>query len=281
MRLLRLQVDQIDLKILKLLQQRTKLSRRIGKAKRLHQAAIYVPERERDLLARLIRHSGGHPPAGALEAIYREIFSSSRAAQGQPGIGLLRAGAPALILPARWCFGACDRFVLKAGWADLAEGLESGEMAVALLTGADLARIFQKAAALRHFVARFTVLGDFPAGTDPALPLLNRIFIVAPKGKGTALAGNRVLILIKCKSTANAVKTVLHAMSAHSIQTESVALHVKSAPVASTPGLIRLTLARPIDEAHLTNRLVSQPPAADLALSILGVYLGTEDYAVG
>src|ERR1035441_161549 len=99
MQRLRQQVDRIDLKMLQLLQQRTKLSGQIGKMKRRHGAVIYVPERERELVARLTRLSKGQPSARAVAALYREILSSSRAAQGQAPIGLLRAGAP-LLLPA-------------------------------------------------------------------------------------------------------------------------------------------------------------------------------------
>ncbi len=274
-------MDRIDLKILKLLQQRTELSRRIGRAKRRHRAPIYVPERERELLARLARRSGGNPPAGALEAIYREIFSSSRAAQGQPGIGLLRVRAPAMVLPARWCFGACDRFVPKASWAALAGGLETGALAVALLTGADLARVLQPAAGRRRFAGRFAILGDFAADTAPVPPLARRIFIVAPKGEGASLAVNRALILIKCNSTANAIKTLLHAMPAHSFQAESLDFPVQAARGATVSALVRLKLARPIDGIHLTSRLLAAPAAEDLSLSILGVYLGTEDYGGG
>ena len=279
MQLLRLQVDRIDLKILRLLQQRTKLSHQIGKAKRRRQAVIYVPERERDLLVRLVRHSGGNPPVKALEAIYREIFSSSRAAQGQPEIGLLRAGAPAIILPARWCFGACDRFVTKRNWAELADGLESGALAVVLLSGADLTRVFHKTATLRHFFHRFAIIGDFPAEADSALPLSKRIFIVGLKGKGASMEANRALILIKCKSTANAVKTLLHAMPAHSIQAELLDLRAKTPRGAMAPALVRLTLARTIDGIHATSQLLAARHAAALPLSILGVYLATEDYA--
>src|SRR5882762_862622 len=93
MPLLRQQVDRIDSRILQLLQQRTKLSGKIGEAKRRGGAVIYVPERERDLLARAIRLSKGKLPARGVAAIYREILSSSRAAQGQAPIGLLRASA--------------------------------------------------------------------------------------------------------------------------------------------------------------------------------------------
>src|ERR1700722_10027278 len=138
MQRLRLQVDRIDLKMLQLLQQRTKLSGRIGQMKHRHGAVIYVLERERELVARLTRLSKGRLPARAVAALYREILSSSRAAQGQAPIGLLRASAP-LVLPAsRACFGACDQFSPKKTWTELAEGLDTGALSLALPTGDDL-----------------------------------------------------------------------------------------------------------------------------------------------
>lgn len=272
-------MDQIDLRILKLLQQRTDLSRQIGKAKRLHRAAIYVPEREHELLVRLIRRSGGKPSAKAIEAIYREIFSSSRDAQGQPEIGLLQASAPAIISPARWYLGACDRFVLKGRWTELAHGLQTGTLTTVLLTGTDLARLLQKTLAFRYFLDHLTIIGDFPAGGGPAFPLSQRVFIVAPQRKKVFLETNRALILIKCKSTANAVKSLLHAMPVHFIQAKSLSLRAKPAPGTMVFNLVRLTLARPVDGIHAANQLLAASRAADLSLSILGTYLGTEDYA--
>src|SRR5882724_9106729 len=137
---LRRQVDRIDLKMLKLLQQRTKLSGRIGEAKRQHRAVVYAPERERELVAHLTRLSRGNPSARAVAAIYREIMSSSRATQGQAPIGLLRASSSAVIPPGRWCFGACDEFAPQKSWKEVARGLDSGALALALLTGEDLVR---------------------------------------------------------------------------------------------------------------------------------------------
>ncbi len=87
MQRLRQQVDRIDQKLLQLLQQRTKLSGEIGETKRRHGAVIYVPERERELLARIMRLTRGKLPARAVAAVYREILSGSRAAQAQPPIG--------------------------------------------------------------------------------------------------------------------------------------------------------------------------------------------------
>jgi hypothetical protein len=177
--------------------------------------------------------------------------------------------------------GACDRFVSKKNWVELADGLETGALAVVLLTGVDLARVFQKATTLQHFSDRLTIIGDFPADLDPALSLSRRIFIVAPKGKGASLEANRVLILIKCKSTANAVKTLLHAMSAHSTQAESLNLRAQTTRGAMAPALVRLALAKSSEGIHATSQLVAAGHSADLSLSILGVYLGTEDYAAG
>ena len=84
MQRLRRQVDRIDLKMLQLLQQRTKLSGQIGRMKRRHGAVIYVPERERELLARAVRLSRGKLTAKAVTSIFREILSSSRAAASSP-----------------------------------------------------------------------------------------------------------------------------------------------------------------------------------------------------
>src|SRR5271156_3807924 len=122
MRRLRQQVDRIDLKMLRLLQQRTKLSGQIGQMKRRHGAVIYVPERERELVARLTRLSKGVPQPRAVAALYREIMSSSRAAQGQAPIGLLRASASHVLPASRACFGACDQFSPQKTWTELVKG---------------------------------------------------------------------------------------------------------------------------------------------------------------
>ncbi len=80
MQRLRQQVDRIDLKVLQLLQQRTKLSGQIGQAKRRHGAVIYVPERERELVARLARLGKGQPSKRALVVLYLDGFSYSEIA---------------------------------------------------------------------------------------------------------------------------------------------------------------------------------------------------------
>ena len=275
---LRQQVDRIDLMILRLLQQRTKLSGLIGKTKRRHGAVIYVPEREAELLAHVRRLSRGKLSPQAVTAIYREILSGSRAAQGQPAIGLLQVSMDAVLLPARWWFGACDEFLPKKTWALLARGLESGALAVALLTGEDLVEILQVPRTRGQFFGKFAVVGDFSVMSGSKVPLARRIFIVTPRGKGAACEANRLLILIECKSTVNAVKSLLNCMSDRSIRAQQLLPRAKSAPGRAAYGLVHLSLTNSIDGIHLTSQLLAARQSTGLDISILGIYTGTEEY---
>lgn len=271
-------MDRIDLRILRLLQQRTKLSDRIGQLKRRHGAVIYVPERERELLAHARRVSKGKLPARALDAIYREILSSSRAAQGQAPIGLLRSSAATVLPAGRWCFGACDEFLPFTSWTGVAAGLEKDSLALALLTGGDLKNILQATPARRRFLNRFEVIGDFLPVTDHQSGLIERIFIVTPRAKGTDGNASRLLILIECKSTVNAVKSLANSMPNRPLQAEHLALGSRSARGGRGLLLARLTLGQAMEGVETTTRLLAAGKSAGLGLHILGVYPGSEDY---
>jgi chorismate mutase len=267
MRHLRTQVDRIDLKILRLLQQRTKLARRIGETKRRHRAVIYVPERERELLRRVARLSRGKLPARAVTAIFREILSSSRAEQGQGAIGLLRPSAAEILPAARGSFGACDEFLPFKTWPQLAARLADGSLALALLTGDDLARILRSPAARRRFPAQARLVADFTPGPD--LPLGRRIFVVTPPGPEAPRDGNRAVILIECKSRTNTVKSWLKSMPECSLQAQQAALRIGAGNASAV--LMRLT-STPLAPATRALR------SADVPFSVLGLYQGTEDY---
>jgi chorismate mutase len=266
---LRTRVDQIDLEILRLLQQRTKLSRRIGDTKRRHRAVVYVPERERDLLRRVNRLSRGKLPPRAITAIFREILSSSRAAQGQGAIGLLQGSAPAIMASARWCFGACDEFSAAKAWPELHRHLMGGKFALALLTSNDLAGILQTPKGRRGMTGELAIVGDFAAGAQVEAAANERIYIVTPQGAKPSAEADRILILIECKSTDNAVKTWLKSMAKPSLQSESIAL-------PATAGALLVRLAG--DKAKLREALGALRLAA-VPFSMLGAYRGTDDYA--
>ncbi len=276
-------MDRIDLKMIQLLQQRTKLTGEIGETKRRHGAVVYVPERERELVARLSRLSQGQPPARAIAGIYREILSSSRAAQGQTPIGLLQSSAPVILPASLAVFGACDRFAPQKKWTDLSKGLESGALSLALLTGEDLARALGTPRWRSDFFERLTVAGDFSPAVDPKAPLPRRIFIVTPRGKEIAPAANRILILIECKSTLNAIKSLFHSMPDLSITAEQLTRRAPSGPGISTrrtpaATLVRLMLARPVEGTWAMDQLTAAGQSNGMDLSILGIYSGTEDY---
>lgn len=269
-------MDQIDLKILQLLQKRNKLSTQIGEVKKIHHAPVFVPERERDLLARVIKRSKGKLSPRGVKAVYREILSSSRAAQGQAPVGVLKSSAEAVTLPGRWCLGACDDFQRKPTWTELAEGLKTGGLALALLTGEDLAAVLKTSKGQRNFLEHFTIVGEIEP-TSEKVSLGGRIFVVTPRGKGAACRASRILILIECKSTVNAVKTLLSSMPDRPLDAEQMTFPAR--PARSGSGaLVRLSLPQAIDGISATGGLLTTCKSAGIEVSILGVYPGTENY---
>jgi chorismate mutase len=264
-------VDRIDLKILHLLQRRTELSRRIGDLKRRHGALVYVPERERELLQRVARLSRGKLNSQAARAIFREILSSSRAEQGQAPIGCLSAGAGAVMAAARWCFGACDRFAPRRTWRALSRGLEDDSLVLVLLTGADMRDVLATPAGRRTLAERFVVVGDFPLARPPA-GLAERVFVVMPRLPAGEGIGNRLLILIECKTHADRVKRWLHSMIDSSFHVEEVTLSPRA---ASRARLVRVALDKPRRALELTATL----RAGGVAFAVVGVYQALEDDA--
>lgn len=70
-------IDQLDIQIVKLLNERTRHVLSIGEIKRKAGEAIYAPQREMAVLERIQKNNAGPLPNAGLRAIYREIMSSS------------------------------------------------------------------------------------------------------------------------------------------------------------------------------------------------------------
>ncbi len=240
--------------------------------KRRHGAVIYVPGRERDLVARLSHMGRGQLPPRFIAALYREILSGSRAAQGQAPIGLLQTSAPVIMPASHLVFGACDRFSSGKTWSDLAQGLASGALSLALLTGTDLLRALQTKRWRSEFCRHLAVVGDFAPVRKGTIPLAERVFIVTPREQTPPRQVGRILILIECKSTLNAIKSLQHDMPDLSLHTEHLGRR------GSAVALALLTLGKPIDGTRATHRLLAAARSAQIPLSILGIYPGTEDY---
>ena len=78
---LRKQIDRMDAQIVRLLNRRIGIARRIGVLKRRAGDHWIDPQRERAILSRLRRANRGPLTSAGLRAIYRQIFLNTRAIQ--------------------------------------------------------------------------------------------------------------------------------------------------------------------------------------------------------
>ncbi len=76
---LRKKIDELDRKIIQLLNDRTNLVLEIGKLKSKEGKAVYAPERESEIYQRIDEIAKGPLPKDALKSIYREVMSAALA----------------------------------------------------------------------------------------------------------------------------------------------------------------------------------------------------------
>src|SRR5947209_5442468 len=77
---LRQQIDELDRKLVELLNARARIVVEVGKVKHLEGTPVYAPDREKIVLERIRNANqavGGPLPNSCLEAIYRELMSGS------------------------------------------------------------------------------------------------------------------------------------------------------------------------------------------------------------
>lgn len=77
----RIQIDEIDHQILRLLNQRAQCALEIGKIKREHQQEIFVPERENHILDQLDQMNHGPLSSEQVSEIFRLIIQCMREIQ--------------------------------------------------------------------------------------------------------------------------------------------------------------------------------------------------------
>lgn len=74
---LRKQIDEIDAKILELINKRAELALEIGKIKLKEKEKYYVPEREKEICRRLLEKNKGPLSDELVRSIYQQIMSAS------------------------------------------------------------------------------------------------------------------------------------------------------------------------------------------------------------
>ncbi len=107
---LRTQIDAIDARLVKLLNERTELVLEIGKIKRAAGGEIYAPDREEAVLRGIIAKNNGPVTNDSLRAIYREIMSSALSLEKPLVIAFLGPEATYSHMAAVRKFGASLRY---------------------------------------------------------------------------------------------------------------------------------------------------------------------------
>ena len=89
---LRDQIDEIDLQLVELLNERARIVVEIGKLKNKDYEPIYAPDRERQVLSRIAKVNTGPLPDKCLVAIWRELMSGSFVLERPLRVGYLGPG---------------------------------------------------------------------------------------------------------------------------------------------------------------------------------------------
>lgn len=103
---LRDRIDELDGKILDLLNERARVVQEVGKVKESKNSVYYVPERERAVFERLRERNAGPLPHRAIKSIYREVISSMLALEKPTTVAFLGPRHTFSELAARRIFGA-------------------------------------------------------------------------------------------------------------------------------------------------------------------------------
>lgn len=124
---LRVKIDEIDDKLVDLLNDRAKLSVEVGKQKASANSTRYfAPERERDLIERLLKSHKGPLPKEALVAIYREIISASIALQKPITVTYFGPAGNFTEIASKQRFGSSATFYDSDTIADVFHEVEKG-----------------------------------------------------------------------------------------------------------------------------------------------------------
>jgi chorismate mutase/prephenate dehydratase len=122
----RSRINNLDAEILTLLNQRGQAALHIGEIKRQQDLPFYVPEREAEVLDRLVALNQGPLPAEAVRAVWREILSASLALEEPLRVAYLGRPGTFTHEAAVRRFGSSTRFVGVRAIADTFDEVERG-----------------------------------------------------------------------------------------------------------------------------------------------------------
>ncbi len=125
---LRDEIDKIDEEILDLLNKRARIVIDVARIKRKENARFYSPEREKEILQRLISINKGPFPDSAIKPLYREILSASLSLEQPLKVAYFGPVATFTHLAAMRYFGSSASFIPVEGIKDVFESVYSGQV---------------------------------------------------------------------------------------------------------------------------------------------------------
>ena len=127
MRELRARIDEVDEEIVHLLDRRARLARRIGEFKQQNGLEAYAPARERAVLDRVAAIGAGDFPKRGLQAVFREIISSSISLESRLKVAYLGPESTFTHEAALRSFGASVELEPQTTVAEVFTRVERGE----------------------------------------------------------------------------------------------------------------------------------------------------------
>ncbi len=120
-------IDEVDGELVRLLDRRARLARRIGEVKHARGLHAYAPDRERKVFDRVTSLSEGDFPRRGLESVFREIISSSISLEAPLKIAYLGPEATFTQEAARRSFGRSVELEPQSTVAEVFARVEGGE----------------------------------------------------------------------------------------------------------------------------------------------------------
>jgi chorismate mutase/prephenate dehydratase len=121
-------IDAVDEEIVRLLDQRAWLARRIGEIKHQNGLAAYAPAREKAVFDRVAALSEGEFPQRGLQAVFREIISSSISLEGRLKVAYLGPEATFTHEAALRSFGSSIELEPQITVAEVFARVEGGDV---------------------------------------------------------------------------------------------------------------------------------------------------------
>ena len=123
----RKKIDALDERIVRTLNQRAKVSQQIGRHKSKNKAGVYVSSREREVFKRIKALNKGPMTDEALEAVYREVMSSSLSLEKELRVAYLGPEASFTNFAAVRKFGSQVSYVPCVTISEVFHKVENGD----------------------------------------------------------------------------------------------------------------------------------------------------------